>query len=97
MITAPTNDEDIPCLWYQVVQNKPSQKRQGRIYEPSFTVAQQQAMLSVMDEVVIQIKERFGDSESLLTALASYRDYIANHLRLDSNNNNNNSASLEIQ
>ena len=90
-----------PCLWHRVVVAGKSgnyastnqtiervTKRAKRTYTPSFTVAQKNTLLQVLDELITLKQEQEQQrstktSDTLLNTLVQYRNDIAHNLRLD--------------
>ena len=79
--TSATNIDLVACFWNETVRGSASMKRSEHKYQPSYSEAQQQYMIDLMDDMLGS--QLAMDRPELVPVLQGYRSYMAHSLRID--------------
>lgn len=78
--TTSTNDL-VACFWNETVRGSASMKRSEHKYKPSYSEAQRQYMIDLMDDMLGS--QLAVDRPELVPVLQAYRSYMEHSLRID--------------
>lgn len=76
-----TKHDLVTCFWNETVQGTASMKRSEHKYQPSYSEAQRQYMIDMMDEMMTS--QLVVDRPELMPVLKNYRSFMEHSLRID--------------
>lgn len=72
-------EEDVPCLWYNVVKKAKKMKRAPHKYRPGYTPQQQEKLLAMLESLI----EEFEDKHEVVAILQEYVRDVNETSRID--------------